>query len=121
VVAVASGAGSSSHNLSGTESIYDSSSFASESDGSSCSAPYGYYDLTSTNAVAVTDADGNTKYTSLYGGTVSGTACVYNFSLTVADSDSYSVRIGNRNTLSYSHSDMENADWSITVTIGDDD
>lgn len=121
VVAVASGSTSSSHQVSGTETIYDYSSYGYRSNGSSCSASYGYSDLTSTNAVTVTDGAGDSEYTTLYGGTVSGSGCVFHFELEVADSDSYSVRIGHRNTLSYSRSELQADDWSLSLTIGDDD
>jgi len=44
--------------------------------------------------------------------------CVFSFSLTVLDRDSYRIEVGRRGAVVFSRADLERANWKADLTIG---
>jgi len=49
---------------------------------------------------------------------VSGASCVYPYSVTVSDAESYSVEVGRGRAEYYSKVDLESQGWKIELTLG---
>lgn len=112
------GAGSG-HTIVGSQEVHDSSGF-NLADGTSCVTTGGYSDVSEGAEVIITNASGNQVGQGALGsGTISGDACIFSFTMTsVPDSSSYGIRIGNRNTVSFTRSEMVSDNWAPTVTLG---
>ncbi len=113
--------GGSGHTITGTQKVYASSAYDLD-DGSSCDTYGGYSDVSADADVYLTNASGDqVGRGTLRSGTVDGGACVFNFTIgNVPDSSEYGIRIGHRNTVTFTKSEMENHDWSPVITLGDD-
>ena len=114
-----SGGAGSGHTIVGSQEVHDSSGF-SLADGTSCVTTGGYSDVSEGAEVIITNASGNQVGQGALGsGTISGDACIFSFTVTsVPDSSSYGIRIGNRNTVSFTRSEMVSDNWAPTVTLG---
>lgn len=115
-----SGVGATGHTFHGSQGVHDSSA-ESLADGSSCDAYGGYSDVGQGSAVYITDANGDQVGRGVIeGGTVSGAACVFHFTVTgIADSSEYGIRIGHRNAVTFTRSELETDGWSPVLTLGD--
>ena len=116
---VGSASGSSKKTLTGTVEVsLDSYS----SVGSFCTGEGGYSDQRAGLKVAVLDTNGKTVATSTLGsGKVdySGYTCVFEFKVTkIPKSSDYSIEVGTRNGPDYTYSELERADWDVTLTLG---
>jgi hypothetical protein len=116
---VSATSGSSEKTLTGSvEVALDSYS----SSGSFCTGQGGYSDQRAGVKVAVLDTNGKTVATSTLGnGKVdyTGYTCVFDFKVPdVPKSSDYSVEIGTRSGPDYTYSDLESANWEITLTLG---
>ena len=116
---VGSTSGSNKKTLTGTVKVsLDSYS----SVGSSCTGQGRYSDQRSGLKVAVLDTNGKTVATSTLGsGKVdyTGYSCNLDFKVTdVPKSSDYSIELGTRNGPDYTYSELERANWKITLTLG---
>ncbi|HZD67850.1 MAG TPA: hypothetical protein VFA45_02705 [Actinomycetes bacterium] len=114
-----------SHRLDGTYIVHGS--FSHRSYGAPCDpADAGYPDIRPGTAVTVRDNNGALLGTATLGaGTLRKSPlsgrdddCVFPFSLSVADRDSYRIRVGLRGAVEFSRADLERTDWEADLTIG---
>ena len=112
------------HTLSGTILLVDSTNFGL-TPGSSCTGEGGYSDLGGGAQVVLTDDKGGTLSTGrLSNGEFDGVGCVFSFALEdVTRSDFYGLAVasGSRGELQYSYEELAGADWSVQLSIGDDE
>jgi hypothetical protein len=112
------------HTLSGSVLLVDSSYFAREP-GSPCTGEGGYSDLGGGAQVVLSDDKGETLSTGrLSAGEFDGVGCVFSFALEdVTRSDFYGLTVasGTRGQLQYSYEELAEGDWSVQLSIGDDE
>jgi len=115
----------SSHRLEGTYIVHGV--FSHRSYGAPCrSADAGYPDIRPGMAVTVRDETAAVLGTSeLGGGTLRKSPlrgrdddCVFSFSLTVPERDSYRIEVGRRGVVRFSRSDLERSNWKADLTVG---
>jgi hypothetical protein len=114
-----------SHRLAGTYIVHGF--FSHRSYGASCEgADVGYPDIHQGTTVKVRDDRSALLGTvALEGGTLRKSPlrgkdddCVFSFSLTVPERDSYRIAVGKRGVVPFSRSDMERSNWKADLTIG---
>jgi hypothetical protein len=112
------------HTLSGTVLLVDSANVGLNP-GSSCTGEGGYSDLSGGTQVVLTDDKGQTLSTGrLSAGEFDGLGCVFSFALEdVTRSDFYRLTVssGSRGELQYSYEELADDDWSVQLSIGDDE
>jgi hypothetical protein len=106
------------HTVTGTLTLVDAS--AGFTSGSSCAGSGGYSDITPGNNVTVYDGKQNIIATSTLGhGTGTFGACVLTFTVPdVPDEAFYKVEVSHRGGLSFSKTDMQAANWTVSMSLG---
>jgi hypothetical protein len=88
-----------------------------------CAASGGYDDIHDGAQVVVKDGAGVIIGTGLLAldpeADKRGNVCVWTFKVPVKTSDFYSLNIGHRDPLTYSHDEMESEAWNVGLTLGD--
>ena len=113
------GVGTEAHTLNGDLSL---SATGTLSPGDACTGSGGYSDVHEGTQVIVEDENGKTLATSALGpGNYDGQSCVFTFRLSdVPKAAFYRVhQSGNRGVLQYSYQDLVGADWSVHLTLGE--
>src|SRR6266540_5849465 len=114
-----------SHRLEGVYIVHGI--FSHRSYGAPCNpTDAGYADIRAGTAVTVKDGAGALVGTAALGaGTLRRSPlrgrdddCVFSFSLTVLDRDSYRIEVGRRGAVVFSRADLERANWKADLTIG---
>jgi hypothetical protein len=95
------------------------------SDGQPCkAADIGYSDIGKDTPVTVNDGSGAVVGRATLGeGRLRVTVlarqdCVYAFSLSLPDRDSYVVEVASRGSVTFSRADLQRAGWTVTLAIG---
>ena len=114
--AVLAGCGLGSSDISGEFTLLDGATGPA----SNCYGEGGYSDVKEGLSVTVRNESGTILATSrLERGSLSGSRCVFSFTVTdVARSDFYSVEVGRRGELTYSHDEMVENDWQVFASLG---
>ncbi|MCA1823035.1 MAG: hypothetical protein LC640_01960 [Frankia sp.] len=123
VIAMAS-RGTTHREISGTFTIY-TSDFTSAQLGQSCrgaNVSYGYADIEDGTNVIVEDGGGEVIGTGeLSGGVVDPLGCKFDWEVTdLPDTSSYSITVSHRGALHYTRSELEDHDWVVSITLGND-
>jgi hypothetical protein len=112
------------HTLSGTVLLVDST-YLGLAPGRPCDGEGGYGDLGGGAQVVLSDDRGATLSTGrLSAGEFDGLGCVFSFALEdVTRSDFYGLTVasGSRGELQYSYEELAEQDWSVQLSIGDDE
>jgi hypothetical protein len=112
--------GDTDHQVRGTLSLYaDAPTWMSTGD--TCSGTGGYDDIDVGAGVVVRDGSGQLLGTSqLESGRYEAGACTFEFVVRdIPDADHYSVRVGSRGGLEYSHDEMVDNGWTVDASLGD--
>lgn len=113
------GCGGGTHLITGTSRVRDTSEAFNI--GAPCHMDIGYDDITEGASVTVKDGAGTIiALAELKAGTAeSAYDCVFPFSVTVGDSNFYSIEISHRGEVNYTKAELEAQKWTIALTIGD--
>lgn len=87
----------------------------------SCSAGlgYGFSDLSQGTRVGIADEAGTLiATTSLVGGVLNSEGCTFRWKARVPDAPFYRIKIGDREELEFSYSDLEAVAWVADATVG---
>jgi len=85
-----------------------------------CFGTGGFDDLRSGASVRVIDAAGDVIATTrLEGGRAEGAGCEFTFTASVPETDFYEIQVAGRGGPAYSFEDLEAADWTVSLSIGD--
>jgi hypothetical protein len=123
VLGAIAGAAEGKHTITGSITLYDSDAYDYYyDDGDSCSGETGYGDIDEGTDVKIKDSSGDLiGSSSLESGIIDDGTCVFEFTVSdVADASYYSVEVSYRGDLSYSKSEMEDKDWDVDLTLGDE-
>jgi hypothetical protein len=104
------------HDVSGTFTLYDSTSTYS-----SCLGQGGYADIGPGTDVSIRDQNNDLiGKSSLGAGAPSEGACEYSFTVAAvpANMKFYSIEVSHRGALTYSLADMKSMDWTVDMTLG---
>ncbi len=90
-------------------------------DNEPCAGDLGYADISAGTQVTVRDEANELLATSSLGPGTSATEdrCTFTFAVTVPPAAFYSVEVGRRGGLSYSHDEMVAKSWRVSFTLGD--
>jgi hypothetical protein len=105
------------HDMEGTFTLTDTSSFF----GNVCSGSGGYADIRAGTNVVLRDGDGKVLATGSLGAGKgnAGSQCEFPYTLkSVPEVPFYTIEVGNRGDLSYSLEEMIGMGWSIDLTLG---
>lgn len=122
VVTLNGHSGASPHTITGRLSLHDTSESQSGivTYGTSCSGAGGYSDIGSGTQVTVTNESGKVLATSSLGVGSGVIVCDFDFTVKVPNASFYRIEIGGgrRGVMTYSRQQMEDAGWSVNLTLG---
>jgi hypothetical protein len=100
--------------------VSDSTASVLSSDGSSCEGDGGYNDIGSGAGVTVRDeTDTIIAVGALAPGRVEEFSCTFPFFVTgIPNSKFYSVEVSHRGAIAYSHEQLEQQDWMVSLSLG---
>jgi hypothetical protein len=110
----------SSHDISGSFTLFDSD--MTGDDGDLCEGEGGYGDLGSGTPVRVTDAEGKLigATTLGFGHTTARGACEFEFTIPdVEETEFYRFEVGRRGEISYSKDELADVGWAVFLSVGD--
>lgn len=117
-----SGGAGKVHNITGSLSLHDPTSFANLSNGDACEGSGGYSDIKQGAQTVASDSHGTVLALSqLDAGQADGAAgdCKFGFTIdSVPYSDFYKFQISHRGELDYSYQELSTNDFSISTTLG---
>lgn len=115
-IVVLAGCGPQAFEIDGDVTLFSET----EGSASNCYGTGGYSDISEGLSVTVRDESGMILATSrLDAGRRTGNRCTFAFMVSgVPQAEFYSVEVGRRGALTYSHDEMTANDWQVTASLG---
>lgn len=116
-----SNSSSSTHDITGSLSLHDTTTFSSMQNGDACEGSGGYSDITQGAQAVASDSNGTVLALSqLNAGQADGNGnCVFSFTIpSVPYSNFYKFQVSHRGELDYSYQQISANNFSISTTLG---